>query len=218
MAKRSAVTPGRPVVPPSINTKPVHRMIFGWKWVASTTSTQIILKDTDLIGVAAIANASYTSASANMYPLFSSIRLRKVELWGMSGERLNLTPSTLTAFGNLFALAPEVAESSFGSQAVCSYVKWKPKKGSLLDMWITASGNQQLFNIGMDSSEGNSFAEGCLRVHVEVVLNDLSAQTIFSTSSANTLTGGGIYWRCLKDQVGTIVYPENAQMVSNYLP
>jgi len=196
-------------------------MTFGWRWEGSVTSSVLSIKDTDLFNLIAIPKQSYTALMADMYSAFSSVRLRKIEVWGLDGENIQLTPTTLTAVSG-FALAPEVCKTDMGTVALSSYVAWAPRKGDMLDMWLTAFSGNQLFTVVANDNNSGSGGNGqihcCIRIHVEFILNDNSAATVFTTSANNTVTGGTMYWRDLKDNVGLLLVPEAATLISSYQP
>jgi len=200
-----------------ISSKPVMSMTFGYRWNVSQASS-ITLKDTDLFYAAAIPQASVTTAVATMVSAFSSVRLRKIEVWGLSGENLQLTPTTLTNVGN-FALGAERALTDFGNMSAASHVVWKPRKGDLLDLWYTEATGQQIAFLHAETGATTTGPNCVVRITMQVVLNDATAVSgTITTSNSNTVSGGRIYWRELRDGANLVILPENSSLISHYAP
>jgi hypothetical protein len=154
-----------------------------------------------------------------MTSAFSSLRIKKIEMWEFAGNPISLTWSASQASGP-FLPGPDQTVTNKGSVAEPSHCVLVPKKGAIFDNWFfsVATTNVFISNINTEQGGGDAGLDALIRVSLLVTLNDANAITSqYTTTGSNTLTAGLIYWRNIASGSSYWI-SENYPSIATYLP
>jgi len=224
--KRSARQDQRISYPPPYRAKPLQSMTVGWQYSFPTGTSSggltAAVDYADLMFAVAAAGGTVAAATATMHSLFQSVRIRRVEAWGLNGVPITISWSSGPSAG-IYVPGPDSTVTDSGTSVRPSHVVLKPQKGSIQDNWYqfnsTASNLCVLTinNLAANAAAGSAVLV-ILRCKFDFVLNDaLAYSTAFSTSNVNTVTGGLLYWRILVTS-GNNWFPESSPALGQYFP
>lgn len=199
--------------PVQYRTKPITRMVFGWTATGSTSQT-LTIQTRDLLAAVASPNAQYTAAVATMIPAFSMCRLRKAEAWELNGNSITISPTNTSVAGG-YCTGPDEVVTDTGTTAIPSHVEWSPKRGSFADMWFSNIGGASTNIVTFTANKIVNNVDWLVRCHCDVVLADANdGNGALTTSAANTVLGGRLYFRILVS--GLNFLPEGSPEVATY--
>jgi len=204
--------------------KPVQRITLGFlnNQNANAGSQTYAVGFDDIMYAIAVATGTNTSVPCSFVPLWTAVRIRKIELWELGGRSISLTWSQATATGP-WVNGPDATKADSGSLTSPSYVTLKPRASDMAGKWFSTASTGNLFVMGLSTApsagSGTTAVRMFLRVHIDYVLNDAFAfPTTITTAGSNTTLAGNIYWRIMNLGSGTVLFfPEAGTQVSTYV-
>jgi len=178
-SKRQRIDPPmRLIHPPQIRSNPQMRHKFRFSSGSAGAGTYIITNNDVLLACGTICTVTNSSVTA----IFSSFRIRSVEVWGGFTGSAPSGPSTVAVNWNgapIFVANAEVSDTSV-SPAYPAHIVARPPKNTNASFWQTASSNS-LFDLIVPSN-------AMVDLEVDLIMSD-NQDSLVQTGLATATLG-----------------------------
>jgi len=169
--------------PPQLSSNII--LAHKYRYTATAAANAILINGASLLLSAGVVG---TVTNTTVVSLFQALRVKRVEIWGMSSALAVPATVTLEWLGGAIASAPvEVSDTSL-STAAPAHINTRPPHNSTPSLWQLPSGlNNSMFQITCP-------AGSIIDVELELILQDGATITSFPAATAAL---GQIYYLAL---------------------
>lgn len=174
------ITRDGPRFPNDIKQIPIHNRVI--RYLANTSGDTIGITPGDIL-----RSVGYTlNASATYYPIFGSIRLRRISLYSVpSTGDFGTAASEISFSWTGIQNAPNNLITDRGTSYMPACIKVTPPLNSLASMWCSSSSDHVADNLFVITNPANTIMD----IDFDFTLANGTAPSTLTLSSAATITG-----------------------------